>query len=34
MALSDADVFEANRDLMFAVAYRMLGTITDAEDAI
>ncbi len=32
--LSDADVFEANRDLMFAVAYRMLGTITDAEDAV
>jgi RNA polymerase sigma-70 factor (ECF subfamily) len=31
---SDADVFEANRDLMFAVAYRMLGTITDAEDAV
>ena len=28
------DVFEANRDLMFAVAYRMLGTITDAEDAV
>jgi RNA polymerase sigma-70 factor (TIGR02957 family) len=32
--LSDADVFEANRDLMFAVAYRVLGTITDAEDAV
>ena len=32
--LSDADVFEAHRDLMFAVAYRMLGTITDAEDAV
>jgi len=30
----DADVFEANRDLMFAVAYRVLGTITDAEDAL
>ena len=30
----DADVFEANRDLMFAVAYRVLGTITDAEDAV
>jgi RNA polymerase sigma-70 factor (TIGR02957 family) len=27
-------VFEANRDVMFAVAYRMLGTITDAEDAV
>jgi RNA polymerase sigma-70 factor (ECF subfamily) len=32
--LSDADVFEAHRDLMFAVAYRVLGTITDAEDAV
>jgi RNA polymerase sigma-70 factor (ECF subfamily) len=32
--LSDEDIFEANRDLMFAVAYRMLGTITDAEDAL
>jgi RNA polymerase sigma-70 factor (TIGR02957 family) len=30
----DADLFEANRDLMFAVAYRVLGTITDAEDAV
>jgi RNA polymerase sigma-70 factor (TIGR02957 family) len=32
--LSDAEVFEASRDLMFAVAYRVLGTITDAEDAV
>src|SRR5262249_18344438 len=32
--VADAEVFEANRDLMFAVAYRMLGTITDAEDAV
>jgi RNA polymerase sigma-70 factor (ECF subfamily) len=32
--VTDAEVFEAHRDLMFAVAYRMLGTITDAEDAI
>ena len=32
--LSDAEVFEANRDLMFAVAYRVLGTVTDAEDAV
>ncbi len=31
---SDAEVFEAYRDLMFAVAYRMLGTVADAEDAI
>lgn len=32
--MSDAEVFEAHRDLMFAVAYRMLGTVTDAEDAV
>jgi RNA polymerase sigma-70 factor (TIGR02957 family) len=32
--VSDAEVFEANRNLLFAVAYRMLGTITDAEDAV
>ena len=32
--MSDAEVFEANRDLMFAVAYRMLGSIADAEDAV
>ena len=32
--LTDAEVFEAHRDLMFAVAYRMLGTIADAEDAV
>ncbi len=32
--MADAEVFEAHRDLMFAVAYRMLGTITDAEDAV
>jgi RNA polymerase sigma factor (sigma-70 family) len=30
----DAQTFEAHRDLMFAVAYRMLGTVTDAEDAV
>jgi RNA polymerase sigma-70 factor (ECF subfamily) len=29
-----AAAFEAHRDLMFAVAYRVLGTITDAEDAV
>jgi RNA polymerase sigma-70 factor (TIGR02957 family) len=34
LEVSDAEVFEAHRDLMFAVAYRMLGTITDAEDAV
>jgi RNA polymerase sigma-70 factor (ECF subfamily) len=31
---SDAEVFEAHRDLMFAVAYRMLGAVADAEDAV
>src|SRR5579863_6825257 len=30
----DAETFEAHRDLMFAVAYRMLGSIADAEDAV
>jgi RNA polymerase sigma factor (sigma-70 family) len=35
MALqADAETFEAHRDLMFAVAYRMLGTVADAEDAV
>ena len=32
--VSDAEAFEAHRDLMFSLAYRMLGTITDAEDAV
>ncbi len=31
---ADAEVFEAHRDLMFAVAYRMLGSVADAEDAV
>src|SRR6266545_5853861 len=28
------DVFEEHRDLLFAVAYRMLGTAADAEDVV
>jgi RNA polymerase sigma-70 factor (ECF subfamily) len=32
--VTDTDVFEAHRAMMFGVAYRMLGTIADAEDAV
>ena len=32
--MSDEEIFEANRELLFAVAYRMLGTVADAEDAV
>jgi RNA polymerase sigma-70 factor (ECF subfamily) len=32
--VTDQEVFEANRELLFAVAYRMLGTVADAEDAV
>jgi RNA polymerase sigma factor (sigma-70 family) len=31
---TDIQTFEAHRELMFAVAYRMLGTVADAEDAL
>lgn len=33
-ASAGAEVFQAHRDLLFAVAYRMLGTVADAEDTI
>jgi RNA polymerase sigma-70 factor (TIGR02957 family) len=33
-AARDAEAFETHRDFLFAVAYRVLGTITDAEDAV
>jgi RNA polymerase sigma-70 factor, ECF subfamily len=32
--VSDEEIFKANRELLFAVAYRMLGTVADAEDAV
>jgi RNA polymerase sigma-70 factor (TIGR02957 family) len=32
--VDDADAFMAQRELMFSVAYRMLGTVADAEDAV
>ncbi|HEV2241676.1 MAG TPA: RNA polymerase sigma-70 factor [Streptosporangiaceae bacterium] len=32
--MDDADAFMAQRELMFSVAYRMLGTVADAEDAV
>jgi RNA polymerase sigma-70 factor (TIGR02957 family) len=32
--VNDQEVFEANRELLFAVAYRMLGTVADAEDTV
>ena len=32
--MSDAEVFEAQRDHMFAMAYRILGAVADAEDAV
>ena len=32
--MADDEAFVAHRDLMFALAYRMLGTVADAEDAV
>jgi RNA polymerase sigma-70 factor (TIGR02957 family) len=32
--VTDEEVFEAHRELLFAVAYRMLGTVADAEDTV
>jgi RNA polymerase sigma-70 factor (ECF subfamily) len=32
--VGDAETFVAHRELMFAVAYRILGTVADAEDAV
>ena len=33
-AMGDAETFVAHRDLMFSMAYRMLGTVADAEDVV
>jgi RNA polymerase sigma-70 factor (TIGR02957 family) len=32
--VDDAETFMAHRELMFAMAYRMLGTVADAEDVV
>ena len=32
MTVAELDLFEAQRPRLFAVAYRMLGSATDAED--
>ena len=32
--MDDADTFMAHRELMFSMAYRMLGTVADAEDVV
>lgn len=33
-ALPGADAFAEHRDVLFAIAYRMLGTVSDAQDAV
>jgi RNA polymerase sigma-70 factor (ECF subfamily) len=32
--MTDADLFTAHRPLLFGIAYRMLGTVADAEDVV
>jgi RNA polymerase sigma-70 factor (ECF subfamily) len=32
--VDDADTFLAHRELMLSMAYRMLGTVADAADAV
>src|SRR6185295_5252873 len=32
--VGDADVFEAQRSYLFSIAYRLLGSVGDAEDAV
>ena len=32
--MTDVDLFQANRSALFGVAYRMLGSATDAEDVL
>jgi DNA-directed RNA polymerase specialized sigma24 family protein len=32
--VTDQEAFEAHRELLFAVAYQMLGTVADAEDTV
>ena len=32
--MAEVDLFQANRAALFGVAYRMLGSATDAEDVV
>ena len=34
MSAADQEAFDTNRNLLFSIAYRILGTATDAEDAV